>query len=255
MGKHIGIFHLVVVLLLNALCAQAGNDSAKKELLIFCGITMIDPVKELMDLYHKESGVRASMSYGGSADLMKSVMINEIGDIYFPGTDSFVAEAERHGIVVDKRQVGSNQAALFVQKGNPKNLTGNLDELTDPTIQVAIGHPDLGSVGKEAKVILEAKGIYDKVVANAAMMQPDSKALSSLILDGKVDVVLNWRAAYFLQDNRTRMDMVPIAGEWARTHALTMTVVRYSKHRAEAIAFLELCASQKGREIFAKFGF
>jgi molybdate transport system substrate-binding protein len=233
----------------------AQDAKPKKELLVFCGITMIDPVRELMERFELESGVKMTMSYGGSADLMQSIKLNGIGDIYFPGGENFIIEADKEGIVRERKQVGINQMGLIVKKGNPHGLTGDLDELFRPDIQVGVGHPDLGSVGKEAQRVLQAKGIYDQVVAAAAMMQPDSKGLTGALREGKVDVVLNWQAVVFIQDNSQYMEVLPIKGGLAIPHKLTMAVISHSREPELANRFLELCASERGRAVFQRYGF
>lgn len=257
----VGAFGVLLLSIL-VLAGCSGPDSDKKTkttaerpLLIFCGITMIDPVKELMVLYEKESGVKSTMSYGGSADLLQSLMLNKVGDVYFPGAESFIQEAEKAGVLGEKRRVGVNQAALFVKKGNPKGFSGELDELYAPGVQAAIGHPDLGSVGKEAKTILQAKGVYDQVVKASAMMQPDSKALSTALKAGQVDVVLNWKAVQYVGDNADHMDAIPIKGGFAKPHTLTMAATIYSQNPQTTRAFLDLCASPRGLAVFARHGF
>jgi molybdate transport system substrate-binding protein len=226
-----------------------------KELLVFCGITMIDPVRDLMSQFEQANKVRMTMSYGGSSDLMQSIKLNKTGDIYFPGGDSFIAEADKEGLLKERQPVGVNQAALFVRKGNPKGLSGDLGQLLQPGLQVGIGHPDLGSIGKEAKRILDAKGIYTQVVAASAMLQPDSKALCGVLKEGKVDVVLNWKAVLHFQDNAEHMEMLPILGGYATPHKLTMAVVSFSREPKLANRFLEFCASGQGRAVFARYGF
>lgn len=255
----------LIWLLLSLLLVSCSSEDSKplpttatephKELVVFCGITMIDPVRELMTQFEQANKVRMTMSYGGSNDLMQSIKLNRTGDIYFPGGDIFIAEADKEGLLKERQQVGINQAALFVRKGNPKGLTGDLDALLRPGVQVAIGHPDLGSIGKEAKRILDAKGIYSQVVAASAMLQPDSKALSGVLKEGKVDVVLNWKAVLHFQDNAEHMEMLPILGGYATPHKLTMAVVSFSREPELANRFLEFCASEQGRAVFARYGF
>lgn len=240
-------------------CSSEGEKSSSgksdKELLVFCGITMIDPVQELMDIFSKEHGVRTMMSYGGSADLMKSIILNKTGDIYFPGNKSFIDEGEQKDIILDSKQVGVNQAAFLVTKGNPKGLTGDIKELLRSDLHIAIGHPELGSIGKEARRILQAAGIYDEVVEKAAMLQPDSRTLTKVLLEEKVDVVLNWKAVRFIPENKDKMDVVPIKNEAAPAHPLVMAVTTYSADPDIARAFLELCNSERGRVVFENYGF
>ena len=251
---------LTLFLCLASLCScssgeEAAPEKPRKNLIILCGITMIDPVRELMGIFEAETGIKAVMSYGGSADLMQSIVVNRKGDIYFPGNMSFIVEADEKGVLAEHRQVGVNQAALFVRKGNPRGLTGDVAELARPDIQVAIGHPDLGSIGKETRRILDAAGIYDRVVASAAMMAADSKALTGVLLEGKVDVVLNWKPVLHIDDNAARLDILPILGGLAQEHPLAMAVTACSQEPEAARQFLDLCASARGRAVFERYGF
>jgi len=256
--KHMKTLAAVSVLFFIA-CSQDAqknkNAAQNQELIIYCGITMINPVRELMAIFEQKTGIASVMSYGGSKDLINSLMVNKVGDLYFPGSETLLAEAEKTGLLRDRRVVGANQAALFVKKGNPKNIIGDLSEMLRPDVLVAIGHPDLGSVGQEARDILTRKGIYDKVVAASAMMMPDSKALSGALRDGKVDLVLNWKPALRNDDNALFMDVVPLLDEDVKRHDLTMAVTAYSRNPEAAMRFIELCVSPEGQLIFNKYGF
>ena len=171
---------------------------------------------------------------------------------------SFAELQERHRTISDVSLIISKNVSRL-QVGYQHMLlassAGDLSELLRPGVQVAIGHPDLGSVGKEAKRILEAKGIYDKVVAASAMMEPDSKALSAALRDGKVDVIINWKAVLHLRDNSQHMDAVPIEEGFATPHTLTMATLVFSRSPGLASQFLELCASAEGRAVFERYGF
>jgi len=256
--KHMNIFAVLSVLLFIACSqdAQKPKDVAQnQELIIYCGITMINPVRELMEIFEKKTGIASVMSYGGSKDLINSLMVNKVGDLYFPGSETLLADADKIGLLRDRRVVGTNQAALFVKKGNPKNVVADLSEMLRPDVLVAIGHPDLGSVGQETRDILTRKGIYNKVVAAAAMMMPDSKALSGVLREGKVDLVLNWKPALRNDDNALFMDVVPLLDEDAKRHDLTMAVTAYSRNPEAAMRFIDLCVSPEGHTIFYKHGF
>lgn len=236
--------------------AQDPNEAAEGEgLIIYCGITMISPVRELMEIFEQKTGVKSVMSYGGSKDLINSLMVNKVGDLYFPGSETLLAEAEKTGLLRDRRVVGANQAALFVQKGNPKNIAGDLSELLRPDVRVAIGHPDLGSIGQETRDILTRTGLYDKAVAASAMMMPDSKALAGALREGKVDLVLNWKPVLSSDGNAQFMDALPLPDDDAKRHDLTMAVTAYSRNPETAMRFVALCASPEGQAIFNKYGF
>lgn len=250
----LGCFFLIISLLMNG-CDSPIEPAAdqQKTLLVFCGITMITPVRELADEFEKEHGVKVKMTYGGSQDLAKSIEVNKVGDIYFPGFRKFVQTMDKSGHVVDEVQVGHNNLSLFVVKGNPKNLDGDLKQLVNPDLAVVIGHEDLGSVGKESKRVLTEMGIYDQVVENTVFMASDSKGLTGAIRDKKADIVLNWKAVSTLKDNADYIDIIGIAG--IPPKPLVMASLVYSKNPELARGFLDLCSSPRGREVFKKYGF
>lgn len=235
-------------------CSEDKTDQISQDpLLIFCGITMIAPVRELADQFETEHGVVVKMTYGGSQDLSKSIEVNKIGDIFFPGFKSFVENMTANGHVDKSVVVGHNQLSLFVAKGNPKGLNGDLHQLLDPELAVIIGHEDLGSVGKESKRVLTNLGIYEHVVNNTVFMASDSKGLTAAIRDEKADIALNWRAVATLKDNNDYLDVLEINN--IEKKQLVMSSLVYSKNIKLANDFLTLCSSEQGLKVFKKYGF
>jgi molybdate transport system substrate-binding protein len=250
-------FSLIALFFLTGCGREQSQSSAqqKKELLVFCGITMIDPIMELSKQFEREHGVKVKMTYGGSQDLAKSIEVNQIGDIYFPGVKKFVDELKNSGHVVNEGQVGHNQISFFVQKGNPKNITNDLNNLANPNLSVVIGHEDLGSVGREAKIVLMKKGIYKQVIDNAAFMASDSKGMTVAIREKRADLVMNWRSVYFLKDNAKYMDEIELDSSIATPHPLVISSLTHSKYPDLAEKYLALCTSAEGKKVFAKYGF
>jgi len=228
-------------------------DKDRKTLIIFCGITMVSPMMELASRFEAAHNVTVKMTYGGSQDLAKSIEVNHLGDIYFPGFKRFVDAMKAKGHVVDSEMVGHNELTIFVPKGNPKKMTGDLSQLVDPSLAVVIGHEDLGSVGKESKRVLSAMDIYDPVVRNTVFMASDSKGLSAAIREGKADIVLNWRAVAQIKDSSDYIDVIPIKD--VAPKPLVMASLVYSANPELAKSFLQLCVSSEGRAIFKRFGF
>lgn len=256
MKSYIKYFPLLVLILMSACKDTTGPESqSTKELVMFSGITMIDPIIELSALYEKNHPVMFKLTYGGSQDLAKSIEVNQLGDIYFPGVKKFVDEMYAKGHVKRFSQVGYNQISFFVQKGNPKNLTGNLMHLVDPNLSVVIGHQDLGSVGREARRILLKKGIYEDVVKNASFMASDSKGMTTALREKRADLVMNWRSVYYFKDNSNYIDEIPIEPGYADKNPLVISSLVYSEHPEFADGFIDLCISKTGKTVFSKYGF
>nr|WP_319492147.1 substrate-binding domain-containing protein [uncultured Desulfobacter sp.] len=229
-------------------------DSTCK-LVIYCGITMVKPMVEISKDFEKDTGCKVQFVKGGSGKLMELLLKNKNGDLFLPGSDSYVKkiEAEHPGLVVDKSEVGYNQAAIFVKKGNPKGIPPELSALTDEQYKVIIGSAERGSIGKETQKILTTYGNFDQVKARATITL-HSESLVNAIKADKADVSINWYAVSTWQENEKFVDGLRIDEAFANKKKLVLAVLNDSKNQEQAKAFLAAAASNKGHSIFKKFG-
>ena len=216
------LFFLMPCLFLCTGCEKEKPATKKKEILIYCGITMIKPVSEIAKIIEGQEDCKIIITKGGSGNLLKSIKINKVGDLYLPGSDSYIKTCLKEGLVSETAHVGYNKAAMMVQKGNPKNISTDLVNLKNSDYYVVIGNPDSGSIGKETQKILNKRGIFNEVMNNALKLTTDSKNLVTVIKNQWTDLVVNWYAAATWAENKPFIDILPM--------------------------------SPKGREIFTKYG-
>ncbi len=234
--------------------AKAQASTEKKELLVYCGITMIKPMSEITAIIEKEENCRIIITKGGSGNLLRAIKVNQVGDLYFPGSDSYIKTATNEGLIVESVNVGFNKAAIMVRKGNPKHITGDLENLANAEYAVVIGDPNSGSIGRETRKILDRRGIFENVCRNAQRLTTDSKDLVKAIKDGEADLVINWYATATWPENQGYVDTLPIDERYAVKKQLTLGILKYSKHPEIAKKVLKLASSPKGREIFNRYG-
>jgi molybdate transport system substrate-binding protein len=247
---------LITTLLFGVFSCKKEEAEKKKELLIYCGITMIDPMTEIATIIEKEQDCLITITKGGSGNLLESIVYNQTGDLYLPGSDRYFTtiESDYPGLVLDTVSVGHNRAVIMVQKGNPYNITGDLLSLASADYGVIIGHPDSGSIGKETKKILDKRGIYEDVVKNVMSLTTDSKDLIKAIISKDADIVINWFAASTWNDNSDYVDVIEINPEFVITNKLVLGLLTYSEHKDIAMEVMKLAASDKGKAIFKKYG-
>ncbi len=233
---------------------QEEVSAPKRELLIYCGITMIKPMAELAKIIEREYGCTILITKGGSGNLLKSIRANKLGDLYLPGSDSYINTCIKEGLVTSAMHVGYNKATMMTRKGNPRNIPATLDSMLNPEYYVVIGNPESGSIGRETKKVLDRKGIYDQVVRNAKLLTTDSKDLVRVLKENEADLVINWYATSTWQENSDFVTVIPINEEYARKNRLILGLLKYSKYPEIAKAFMELAAQDKGRAIFSKYG-
>jgi len=246
---------LAAVLGLTTTAMPVHADASKAELLIYCGITMVRPMTEIAQNFEKRENVKVTLAQGGSEDLYQSLKKSGVGDLYLPGEPTYRDKFVGEGLLGEFQTVGYNQMALMVQKGNPKKVKGDPKELLRKDLTMMIGNASSGSVGKESKDILDAVGIYPKVVDAAISLAPDSRSLANAMKKKEVDLVMNWRATGFFPDNAVAMDVIDLNPKLAKPQALLLNLVTFSKHKDLSRRFIAYAAGDEGQAIFRKHGF
>ncbi len=255
--KHYMIYVLLVLLtgvwIFMPGCGEIKQEK-KKELLIYCGTTMIKPMADIARIIEKQEDCKIIITKGGSGNLLKSLKINKVGDLYLPGSDNYIKTCLEENLVSDTVFVGCNKAAIMVQKGNPKHITANLDNLMSKDYYVVICNPNTGSIGGETKKILERKGIFEEVQANANELTTDSKGLCVVLKEKNADITINWYACSVWEENEPYVDVLNIDEKFTKKKRLVLGLLKTSKYPEIARKFMEYAVSDKGRKLFKKYG-
>ncbi|MBW2187947.1 MAG: substrate-binding domain-containing protein [Deltaproteobacteria bacterium] len=72
---------------------QQQPETAKKELLIYCGTTMAAAVREVSNIFETQEDCTVKIIKEGSGVLLHSIQINQTGDLYLPGCESYLHQA------------------------------------------------------------------------------------------------------------------------------------------------------------------
>ncbi|MEA3363527.1 MAG: substrate-binding domain-containing protein [Thermodesulfobacteriota bacterium] len=227
------------------------EEASKKELLIYCGTTMAPAVRELADLFEQQENCIVKIIKDGSGSLYRSIQINQVGDLYLPGSESYMEKGQAEGIVVESIPVGSNQAVLVVAKGNPLNISADLDNFVSGQYRTALGSTESGAIGRETRLILSIEGIYRKAVAQAVPLAMDSRDLENMINDKRADLTINWKAAV---QGSNRADILPLDESIAPPHILKIGLLKVSHYPQLARRFMELAESDSGQACFSRHG-
>lgn len=259
MQKHIKLGLYVVCFfaagLLNACQDAPSTPESQKELLIYCGITMAQPIREIADIFEEQENVAIRISSNGSGELYRSLKFNRKGDLYLPGSESYIQTCAEERLISQQVPVGFNQAAFVTQKGNRLRISAEVTNMIDPALRTAMGSPETGSIGRETRRILEQAGIYQEALAHCQYMTSDSKGLKNVILDNQADLALNWRATAVWPENNEHMEIIPLDEKVAPPQRLILGLLTFSRHPEWALRFMSLAASPQGQAIFARYGF
>lgn len=230
-------------------------DTSKPELLIYCDIAMLQPIKELATVIEAAHDCKVVIISSNSDHLVRTLEINHQGDVFFPGCSSYLSPFLATGIVTNMMAVGYNEAGFLVWPGNPKKIPANFSSLINEHYRIAIASPLVGSIGRDTKRALEKENIYHQVVENALFSASDSQELSAAIISKEVDLVVNWRSVKYLPGNSDKMEFLSFPPENKFRHQLIMGKLLYSKHPEIVATLMDLAISKNGKAIFKKYGF
>lgn len=248
------VFILLSSFLLIFTGCENSDNSEKKQLLVYCGITMIRPMTEIKEIIEKQENCQIEITKGGSGNLLKSIEQMGVGDLYLPGSDTYIFTAQQKDLIADTVCVGHNRLAMMVKKGNPLHIENDIKSLLSKDYYVVIGNPRSGSVGKATKALLVAIGIFEEVEQNAIRFTTDSKDLVSVIKNNEADLVINWYATYTWDDNSQYLDIIDVPEMESTRKKLLLAQLKSSRYPEIARKFMDYAQSQEGQAIFEKYG-
>ena len=248
-------FCLCAVLFLGGCKSPSLDDVNKKELLIYCGTTMLQAVREIADIFEQRENCIVKIINDGSGNLYRSIHINQVGDLYLPGSESYIEKCRTEGTVVEFKPVGFNRAVLLVAKGNPLNISANLNNFINGKYRTVLGIPESGSIGRETRNILKTAGLYTKAVEQAIFLVTDSRDIEKVIREKRADLTINWYAATLQKDNRAVVDVLSLDNSVAFPHALILGMLKTTHHPELARRYMALAGSAEGKTIFSRYGF
>jgi molybdate transport system substrate-binding protein len=231
------------------------TEKNRKEILIYCGVTMASAVSELISILEERTDCKVSALYGGSGHLKNIIEVNKKGDLFFPGSSQYLEDLKTEGVIGRTEEVGYNSLSFFVKKGNPLQITNNIKNLSDVSLNVVLGSENAGSVGRETAYLLEKHNIKDEVISKSIYVTNDSKGIARSIRNGDADLTVNWLATGYLPENTEFVTPIKIDSPYVRQLKLVIGQLIYSDEKECSGSFLDIASSVEGKEIFAKYGF
>ena len=137
----------------------------------------------------------------------------------------------------------------------PKNKINYLDELTNKELNVVLGNEQSGSIGDATKKLLTKFDLYEKAISNSIYLVPDSRNLINTIKNGEADLILNWHATTFWDDNKEFVEAIVLEDKYSDKAKLVFNLLSTSQNKELSRKFMDYASSIEGREVFKKYGF
>lgn len=233
----------------------AQNFAAKtqKSLFVYWGAATRAPALEIIDAFENATGVKVEATFGGSGPLLSALELSRSGDLFLGvGTLSEIEAAVKKNLVDASsiRRIAYLVPAIFVQKGNPKNIT-TLEDLARSDVKLCLADPKYG-VGLFVKEILERNGLWDRIKGRFVEVRSGEEAVANVIL-GSADATVSWHVFY--HQNKEKVELVWIDPSQIEVSTVPAAITVYTKDKVLSDVFLSFLSSNTSKEILAKYGY
>jgi molybdenum ABC transporter molybdate-binding protein len=248
----VGWITMLVLLPLLVACAPESKIPAAPALVVSSAAGIQPALDAVIADYQKEIGARVEVQYGGSGQLLSSLMVAPHGDLFLAADESYIKLGREKGLIAEAIPLGTMRPVILAAEGNPKHIT-DLADLLKPDIRVALANPDQAAIGRSLKQLLNKTGQWEPLVAHARVLKPTVNDLANDVKIGSVDAAIVWDATAKQYPNLTVIHSATLDQGVER---ITIGVLKSCSRPQEALKFARyLGASDRGLETFKKLGY
>ena len=235
--RRLGLFVLAAALVLPA----AGAAGTQLTVFAAASLTSVFPRIDGGERY----------SFAGSDQLALQIRQGAPADVFASASPKYTELLYRDGFVRKPVVFATNKLIVLVPRSNPAHIRSVYD-LRRPSVKVVMGDATV-PVGTYTRQILDALGITADVTKNVVSQETDVKGIVSKVALGEADAGFVYRTDAKPVAASTRSIALPA---WAHPPIrYELAVVKASKDRAAAAAFIRQVRSKRGRALLAKAGF
>lgn len=244
---------MVLFVLLLGVIGCGSRDAGNQRLLLFCGAGLKEPVAELAAEFQHDQDVTVECDYQGSETLLSRIKLLRRGDLYLPGDVSYVEQARDAGLIAKSQDVCYFVPVIIVSHESdhpPKSLI----DLTRPGMRVGLGDAEACAIGRTSAKLMAKNNIPEsKYGPNVVFRALTVNQLGDQVRLGHLDAAIVWDgvAAQFGDS----VEVVEIPAEKNVISRVSLGILSCSQKPELADRFLQFVSSDRGREVFRKYGY
>lgn len=247
------IDHFVYIIVLAVILAFASGCSQKAEpITVYAGKGLKQAIEEIKQLYEQKKGVSISITYAGSQTLLNTLQNTHKGDVFIPGSKSYINKAKKLSMVTNDQYVAKHIPAFVVRANLAKSMT-TYSDLLAPEVKIAIGNKDMCAIGRVGEAILKDAEPEDNFSSNIVVKGSTVNELLNLVRDNEVDAALVWDDMR-KWDSAKELGHIVIPAKMNKIKEIRVATLSTSTNPRQAKLFANFVATE-GRSIFIKHGF
>lgn len=233
-------------------CFAAAQD---KKLTIAAAADLGPAFKEITAAFEKQDGIHVDVILGSSGNFFAQIQNGAPYDMFFSADREYARKLQDAGLADNLTDYAEGSIVLWVRNDSKLDLARGMSVLDDASVKkIAIANPSHAPYGRAAMAALEYFGLADKVRSRLVLGENISQA-TQFIQTGNADIgitalslalspALKREGRYWEipHDSYPRMEQAAV-------------IVKTTRNRAAAVAFLAYLRSSVAQEIMRKYGF
>ena len=240
--------------------ARQATAQQSASITVSAAISLKDALDELEPIFQAQqhrknggNGTAVTNNYGGSGTLARQIEQGAPVDVFFSAAEKQMDELEAQGLIdADSRRDLVGNALVLIAPAQAATLH-SFQDLSNPAIKaIALGETSTVPAGMYAQQTLEHLGLF-AAVQKKVVYAKDVRAVLTYVETGNADAGMVYQT-----DANTSKKVRVIAVAPADSHDPILypaAVLRDSKNKPAARAFLEFLAGPDARAVFQKYGF
>jgi molybdate transport system substrate-binding protein len=230
-------------------------DPAARPLTVFAAASLSDALKEVSDVYTKNSGTQTRLSFAASSALARQIEAGARVDVFFSADTDWVDYLQQRALVDGgtRRNILSNRLVLIA----PSNSTVNIQIAPNFPLAAAIGKsrlatgdPDSVPVGRYARSALTTLGVWSEI-ADRVVRADNVRVALAYVARGEAALGIVYETDALIEKKVRVVDVFA-----ANTHLpILYPLVLTRDASASAKAYADFVAGPEAAAIFKKYGF
>lgn len=234
---------------------QNGNMPGGGEITVSAAASLRDAFQEIGRLYEARTGGRISFNFGASGALQKQIEAAAPVDVFASaGAQQMDALADKNLIDRETRRDFARNELVIVTPQKDAPQINSFPDLDATAVQrIATGNPRTVPAGQYTEQVFNNLGLAAKLQPKLILAE-DVRQVLDYVNRGEVDAGVVYRTDAQVAISSVRV--VAVAPENSHEPILyPIAVIRESRNREAARAFVEFVTSAEGQVVMRRYGF
>lgn len=240
-----------------ALAALLGMNASAQEITVAAAADLQFAMQDIATQFQKDTGKRVKVIYGSSGNFFQQIENGAPFDLFFSANLDYPKRLEAAGLTEPGTfyQYAAGQIVLWVRNDSKLDIQPGLASLLHPEVKkIAVANPEHAPYGQAAVAAMKAEKLYAQISGKLVLGENISQT-ASFVMSGAVDAGIIALSLAISPNMKAKGHYVEIpSGDYPPIQQACV-VLKSSKQKDSARAFLDYVKSPKIRGLLRSYGF